>query len=96
MNFSNILPEILLPTRVRPDEIPADITPVVDGEMADVILQASTAGEKSSLVHGENMYVTLVDGRYFTGRVEKYGVELFTVGNSEKLPTKLVEFARVV
>lgn len=82
-------------TPILPDEIPSDAAPL-DGThlVPDAVLAYKG---KDALVDGKNMFVTLLDGRFFTGLCLVDDVnETFTIGNSDEIPFIAIETAREV
>ena len=79
--------------RVLPDEIPADAAPL--SGTAYIVENAIT--HRNRVVHeGKNMFVTLLTGDHFVGRVERWSDKCITVGLSAPIPEVLIETAREV
>ena len=77
--------------KILPDEIPEETAPLTEIPIPPVIGHATHC-----LIGGENVFVTLLDGRTLIGRCERNGIQHFTVGNSDPIDMVLVESARIV
>ncbi len=77
--------------KILPDEIPDDAVPLTE---IPVIPPYDRLNDV--LVEGENVFVTLLTGKFYVGVLEWVSDTKFTVGTSEPLARELVESARIV
>jgi hypothetical protein len=75
--------------KILPDEIPDDAAP-----LNEVPFETSTAVLRNA--EGQNVFVSLLTGKTFVGRLEWSNDYSFTVGQSDPIDRSVVETARLV
>lgn len=79
--------------KILPDEVPEHPYTPLPGE----VLGVTPINHHNRVVEeGKNMFVTLLTGNTYVGRVERYDYDRVTVGQSEPIPEVLIESAREV
>lgn len=77
--------------KILPNEIPDDAVPLTE---VPIVPPADRLSEK--LVHGKNVFVTLLTGEYYIGLCQWVGPSGFTIGTSDIISRDVVESARIV
>ncbi len=79
--------------KILPDEIPADAAPL---EGSEHFVHNAITYKNREVEEGKNMFVSLLTGAHYVGRIEWVDENHFTVGSSDPIPDVLIESAREV